>query len=129
MSWRCPQCAAPLSADDLRPMRLECPRCKTELQVFIMANWVYGVLAFGMACAIATIQGHESIIFAFYVILYTTIILVIIKVHRFELRLPMRIEEVPNSRLWPIVAPDSEREFNGERGVMPQIEKKNDDHA
>ena len=96
----CPKCNHPLATEELRINRPVCPSCKTELQVLLKGNWIYGVLSFAVAALIAHLQGYQSIIFAFWVLIYATIILFFIKFYRWELHLPIRIVPVPDCRLW-----------------------------
>jgi hypothetical protein len=69
--------------------------------VLIKANWVYAVLSVAVASIIAGLQGYESIVFAFWVLIYGTIVLFLIKFYRWELHLPIKIVAVPNCQLWP----------------------------
>ena len=101
MRGYCPKCNAPLTADELRVNPPICPGCTTKLQVVIKAEWIYTILSFALALIIATLQGYESIIFAFWVLVYGTIILFLIKFYRWELHLPIRIIAMPDSQLWP----------------------------
>jgi hypothetical protein len=102
---KCPKCNSPLTGDELRVDPLICPACKTRLQVLIKGNWVYGVLSVAIASVIAHLQGYESIVFAFWVLIYATIVLAIIKIYRWELHLPIKIAEVPNYQLQSTDAP------------------------
>jgi len=90
-------------------MRTVCPACKAELRVIMGAGWRYTILSLSVAIAwaIASAQGHQSVIFAFWLIVYTAIISGTIMVYRFVLRLPMHIEIVPDCRLWPIKEPEA----------------------
>jgi len=95
----CPKCNAPLRAEELLVDPPICPTCKAKLQVLIRANWVYAVLSVAVASVIASVQGYQSIVFAFWVLIYATIILFLIKFYRWELHLPIRIMEVPDCQL------------------------------
>ena len=99
MKEHCPKCNAPLTADELRVNPPICPGCKTELQVLIKANWVYAVFSVAAASLIASLQGYGSIVFAFWVLIYGTIILGLIKFYRWELHLPIKIVAVPDCSL------------------------------
>jgi uncharacterized protein (DUF983 family) len=101
MRGHCPNCNSPLTADELSVNPPICPTCKAELQVLIKANWVYAVLSVAVASIIAGLQGYESIVFAFWVLIYGTIVLFLIKFYRWELHLPIKIVAVPNCQLWP----------------------------
>jgi hypothetical protein len=101
MRGYCPKCNAPLTAVELRVNPPICPGCKTKLQVLIKANWVYAVLSIAVASLIASLQGYGSIVFAFWVLIYGTIILFLIKFYRWELHLPIKIVAVPDCQLWP----------------------------
>lgn len=105
MRGNCPKCNSPLTGDELRVDPLICPACKTTLQVYIKANWIYTILSFALAWVIASRQGYESIVFGFWVLIYTVIILFFIMFYRWVLHLPIRIVEVPNAQLWPTDAP------------------------
>jgi hypothetical protein len=95
----CPECKTPLIEDDLRRNPVICPGCKTKLQVLIKANWIYAILAVTIASVLARLQGYDSIIFAFWVLIYATGILFLIKFYRWEFHLPIKIVTVPNGRL------------------------------
>jgi hypothetical protein len=101
MRGYCPKCNAPLTTDELRVSPPICPGCKTELQVLIKANWVYAVISVAVALLTASHQGYKSIVFAFWVLVYGTIILGLIKFYRWELHLPVEIIAVHDLRLWP----------------------------
>jgi|ERR1019366_7525677 hypothetical protein len=101
MRGNCPKCNASLAADELRVSPPTCPYCKTELQVIIRANWVYAAVSVAVASLIASLQGYKSIVFAFWVLVYGTIILGLIKFYRWELLLPIKIIAVPDYQLWP----------------------------
>jgi len=97
----CPKCKTPLTVDELRVNRLICPGCKTELRALIKANWVYAVLAVAVASLIAYLQGYQSIIFAFWALIYGVVILALIKFFRWELHLPITIVAVLESSVVP----------------------------
>lgn len=101
MREKCPKCKAQLTVDELRIIPAICPVCKAQLQVLIKANWIYMVLSIAIACAIAGIQGYKSIVFVFWVLIYGTVILFIIKFYRWELHLPIKVIAVPDCELWP----------------------------
>jgi hypothetical protein len=98
---QCPKCDAPLGKDELRVNPTVCPRCKTELQVLIRANWVYTVASFTIGVLVAYFQGLESIILGMLALVYGTVILASIKFYRWELHLPIKIAEKNNYRLFP----------------------------
>jgi hypothetical protein len=101
MRGNCPKCNAPLTAEELRVEPPICPTCKAKLQVLIKANWIYAVLSLTAASGIAKVQGYQSIVFAFWVLIYATIILFLIKFYRWELHLPIKVVEKPDYRLFP----------------------------
>jgi|ERR1019366_3356887 hypothetical protein len=102
---KCPNCNSPLTGDELRVDPLVCPACKARLQVLIKAEWTYTVLSFAVALVIGCFQRYESIVFGFWVLIYAAIILLIIKIYRWELHLPIKIAEVPNYQLQSTDAP------------------------
>ena len=102
---KCPKCNSPLTPDELRINPPVCPGCKTTLQVLIKAEWAYTVLSFAVALVIGCFQRYESIVFGFWVLIYAAITLLIIKIYRWELHLPIKIVEVPNYQLQSTDAP------------------------
>ncbi len=102
---RCPKCGAPLTVYELRISPTVCPSCKTELQVFLKANWVYTVVSLTIGVVVAYLQGHESIILGMWALFYGMVILLVIKIYRWQLHLPIRIVEVPDCRFWRADAP------------------------
>lgn len=105
MRGNCPKCNVVLTAEDLRVNAPICPRCKTTLQVIIKVEWLYTILSFALAWVIASHQGYQSIVFAFWVLIYAAIILFMIKFYRWELHLPIKIVAVPDCQLWSRDAP------------------------
>ena len=101
----CPKCRFSLTEEELRANPPVCPSCKAKLQVVIKANWIYAVLSLGLAWVIASSRGYESIVLAFWALIYGTVILAVIMFYRWELHLPIRILEVPDCQLWPTDAP------------------------
>jgi O-antigen/teichoic acid export membrane protein len=87
--------------DELRVSPTVCPRCKTELQVFLKANWVYTVVSLTIGVVVAYLQGHESIILGIWALFYGMVILLVIKIYRWELHLPIKVVEKPDYRLFP----------------------------
>ncbi len=69
--------------------------------VFLKANWVYTVASLIIGGVAAYVQGHESIILAFWALLYGTVILGSIKIYRWNLHLPIKVAAKPDYRLFP----------------------------
>ncbi len=97
---RCPKCGVPLTVNELRVRPTVCPSCKTELQVFLKANWVYPVVSYTIGVVVAYLQGYESIILGISALFYGTVIFGSIAIYRWEFHLPIRIAEVPDCRFW-----------------------------
>ena len=98
---RCPKCQTPLTVDELRVSPTACPSCKTELQVFFKAGWVYTVVSCATGVVVAYLQGYESIILAILSLFYAMLILLVVTIYRWELHLPIRVVEKPDYRLFP----------------------------
>lgn len=98
---RCPKCDAPLIVENLRADPIVCPACKTELQVFFKAGWVYTVVSCTIGVVVAYFQGHESIILAIWALFYAMVILGSIMIYRWELHLPIKVVERPDLSLFP----------------------------
>ena len=98
---RCPKCGAPLGEDELRASPAVCPCCKTDLKVFLKANWVYAAVSLTLGILVAYLQGQESIIFGILALVYGTVIIAVIKIYRWELHLPVKVVEKPDYRLFP----------------------------
>ena len=98
---RCPKCDALLGEDELRASPAVCPCCKTELQVFLKANWVYAAVSLTLGVVVAYLQGQESIILAILALFYGVVILGAITIYRWELHLPIKIVEKTDHRLFP----------------------------
>lgn len=98
---RCPRCEARLTTEDLRVNPTVCPACKAELHVCLKANWAYTVVSLTVGVVIAYLQGHESIILALWALFYGMVILVAIKIYRWELHLPIKVVKKPDLSLFP----------------------------
>lgn len=96
----CPKCNSPLTVEELSPIPASCPVCNVELRVVLKAEWVYTALAVAVGAALAALQGAASIVFAFKTLMYTAVVLMLIKLNRWELHLPIKILPVPDYRLW-----------------------------
>ena len=59
------------------------------------------MIAAAVAVVIGKLQGYESIVFAFWGLIYWTVILFVIKFCRWELHLPIKIVTIPDCRLCP----------------------------
>jgi hypothetical protein len=101
MTGYCPKCNATLTVDELRADPVICPSCKAKLQVSLKGNWMYTALSVALASVTASLQNYASIAFGFWVLIYSAIILFLIKFYRWELHLPIRLIAVPDYRLWP----------------------------
>ena len=86
-------------------MTTVCPGCKTELQIFLKANWAYTVASLTIGVVVAYLRGHESIVLGIWALFYGMVVLLLIKVYRWELHLPIKIVEVPNCSFWPTTKP------------------------
>jgi len=69
--------------------------------VFLKANWVYTVVSCTIGVLVAYLQGHESIILGIWALFYAMVILLVIKIYRWELHLPIKVVEKPDYRLFP----------------------------
>ena len=98
---RCPKCDAPLTVGELRVSPTACLSCKTELQVFFKAGWVYTVVSYTIGVVVAYLRGNESIILGIWALVYGTVILGVITIYRWELHLPIKVVEKPDLSLFP----------------------------
>ena len=97
---RCPKCGVPLTVEELRASPTVCPSCKTELQVFLKANWVYPVVSYTIGVVSITFKATRALFWS-GALFYGTVIFGSITVYRWVLHLPIKVVEKPDYRLFP----------------------------